>query len=157
MGTTLAKGNAAEAAVLEAFVRRGFNVLVPFGEGQPYDLVVHLPDGEFLRVQCKNARRNRGCVVFNNRTTDHGRGPQPYVGLADVFGAYDPQSGFVYLIPVSDLPGFEGRLRIEPAKNNQRLGVRNASQYEIDRWTADELSSVACKGREAGVSVPLAA
>ena len=49
-------GNAGEAKVLAALVERGFDVLVPFGEGQPYDLVIHLGHSEFCRVQCKTAR-----------------------------------------------------------------------------------------------------
>src|SRR4051812_20406564 len=77
------KGNGAEAAVLEGFVRRGFGVLLPFGGGHPYDLVVELPSGEFLRVQCKTAWRRKGCLLFNARTTDHGRGRLLYLGLAD--------------------------------------------------------------------------
>ena len=34
------RGNEAEAAVLSALVTQGYDVAVPFGEGQPYDLVV---------------------------------------------------------------------------------------------------------------------
>ena len=37
---TATRGNAAEARVLAEFVGRGFDVLVPFGGGQPYDLGV---------------------------------------------------------------------------------------------------------------------
>jgi hypothetical protein len=148
---TLTKGNAAEAAVLNALVRRGFDVLVPFGEGQPYDLVVHLAGGEFLRVQCKNARWDRGCVVFNGRTTDHGRGRLAYHGLADAFGVFEPTSGDVYLVPVSDVPGYEGRLRVHPTRNNQRLKIRHAKNYEIDRWTPHELGAIARAGQSGEV------
>ena len=154
---TLTKGNAAEASVLNAFIHRAFDVLIPFGGGQPYDLVVHLPGDAFLRVQCKNARRNRGCVLFNSRTTDHGRGPQSYLGLADIFGAYDPIDDSVYLVPVKAVPGYEGRLRIRPARNNQRLGVRYAAEYEIDRWTPQALVAVAREGQLTEVPLALSA
>src|SRR6059058_6236090 len=70
------RGDAAEAAVLYAFVKRNLNVLVPFGDGQPYDLVVDLTGGKFLRVQCKTAWPDDGCMRFNCRATDHGRGPR---------------------------------------------------------------------------------
>jgi len=56
------RGNAAEAAILAALVRRGHEVLLPFGSGQPYDLVVDL-QGAFLRVQCKRAWRRGGCMI----------------------------------------------------------------------------------------------
>jgi PD-(D/E)XK endonuclease len=154
---SLAKGNAAEAAVLNALVQRGFNVLVPFGEGQPYDLGVHVPGGEFLRVQCKNARWDRGCVVFNSRTTDHGRGRRSYLGLADAFGVFEPSTAAVYLVPVADAPGFEGRLRVRPTRNNQRLRVRHAAQYEIDRWTPETLAAIARNERPSRPQLALSA
>lgn len=99
MGTA-ETGNATEAAVLNAFVERGFDVLLPFGGGQAFDLVVHV-DGQFLRIQCKTARQRGGCLAFNSRTTDHGRGRLPYDGLADLFGVFAPSTSGVYLVPVS--------------------------------------------------------
>src|ERR671918_1412404 len=137
------RGNPGEAAVLSALVQRGFDVLVPFGDGQPYDLVVHVPMNTFLRVQCKTAWARGGCLVFNSRTTDHGRGPQSYVGLADIFGVYFPPRHSVYLVPINAAGNGEGRLRIEPTRNNQRRRVRPAGDYEVDRWTAEALSDVA--------------
>jgi hypothetical protein len=125
--------------VLCALVQRGYEVSVPFGSGQPYDLLVDLGDREFLRVQCKRAWPLRGCVVFNSRSTDHGRGPQSYVGLADIFGVYFPPTFAVYLLPLDAVAAFEGRLRLEPALNNQRKGIRLAAEYEIDRWSPQSL------------------
>jgi hypothetical protein len=139
---TLSKGNAGESAVLNAFVERGYDVLIPFGEGQPYDLVVQLPSRRFLRVQCKTAREVPGCVVFNSRMTDHGRGRLSYDGLADIFGVYAPSTGSVYLVPVAEVPGFEGRLRLQPTRNNQRLKIRHARAYAFPRWTAERLEAV---------------
>jgi hypothetical protein len=37
---------------------------------------------DFLRVQCKSARFDRGCALFNGFATDHGRDTR-YRGLAD--------------------------------------------------------------------------
>lgn len=108
--------------VLAALVSGGFQVLVPFGEGHPYDLVVDLDGTSFLRVQCKTSRPQRGCLVFNPHTTDHGRGRQSYFGRADVFGVYFPPAESVYLVPIDAVTRFSGRLRLEPARNNQRKG-----------------------------------
>lgn len=146
--STAIKGNATEAAILEAFASRGFGVLIPFGDGEPFDLVVHLGSGEFLRVQCKTARLLDGCVVFNGRSTDHGRGRRTYDGLADVFGAYLPANDMVYLVPVGSR--FTPRLRLAPARNNQRRGVRFAADYELSRWTVESLREIVHRGRSAG-------
>lgn len=155
MGTA-SRGNIAEVMVLAAFVRRGFEVALPFGSGQPYDLVVDL-GGPFLRVQCKRAWPIRGCLVFNCRSTDHGRGPQSYRGLADIFGVYFPQTDSVFLVPLDGVAEFEGRLRLEPARNNQKRGVRPASDFAMDRWTVEALREVAFAGQAAmGVAAAIA-
>src|ERR1044071_10493502 len=132
-------GNAAEAVVLSAFVQRGFRMSVPFGDGYPYDLVLHLRGTEFLRIQCKTAWRKGGCLVFNCRSTDHGRGPQSYAGLADVFGVFFPPNQSIYLVPIDGVANFEGRLRLNPPRNNQRRGIRMAAEFEFDRWTEGRL------------------
>jgi hypothetical protein len=136
-----------EATVLSALAQRGFHVLIPFGDGHPYDLAVHLAGNEFLRVQCKTARPQGGCLIFNARSTDHGRGPRSYVGLADIFGVYFPPSQAVYLVPINSVANFEGRLRLEPTRNNQQRGIRMAAEFGIDRWSAESLCEVAAKGR----------
>ncbi len=140
---TAARGNAAEGAVLSALVKRGYSVLLPFGGGHPYDLVIHLPRVGFLRIQCKAAREGRnGCIQVNGRTTDHGRGRLSYVGLADVFGVHHPRTDDVYLVPVQELDLYIVSLRVTPTANNQRRGVRFAAAYAIDRWTPGRLEAL---------------
>jgi PD-(D/E)XK endonuclease len=145
MGTA-GRGNAAEAAVLSALVSRGLGVSIPYGDGHPYDLVVDVGSA-FLRVQCKRAWPVKGCVVFNSRSTDHGRGPRSYRGLADIFGVYFPPTEAVYLVPIDAVADFEGRLRLEPARNNQKRRVRFAVDYAVDRWTLERLREVAINVR----------
>jgi hypothetical protein len=139
---TAMKGNATEGAVLNAFVSRGFGALVPFGDGHPFDLAVHLGDRDFLRIHCKTARLVDRCIGFNSRSTDHGRGPGTYAGLADAFGVYFPPLGSVYLVPVAEVAGLSVQLRLTPARNNQQRRVRMATDYSIERWTEDMLRDV---------------
>ena len=139
------KGMVGEAGVLNAFIQRGFEVLVPFGEGLPYDLVV--PAGkEFVRVQCKTAWASEGCLLFNAYATDHGRGPMAYHGRAELFGVYFPPEASVFLVPVGDVTQ-AGRLRLEPTRNNQRRRIRWAADYAIDRWTAADLEALVAGSR----------
>jgi PD-(D/E)XK endonuclease len=140
---TATRGNAAEARVLSELVGRGFDVLMPFGGGQPYDLAVHIADMAFLRIQCKTAWLvGRGCLAFHCRSTDHGRGRVPYDGLADLFAVHLPVSDAIYLVPVDAVSGHLGRMRLEPAKNNQRRGVRFAADFEIERWSEEKLRAL---------------
>jgi len=140
--STAKRGNEAEAKVLCALVEWGYEVSIPFGSGQPYDLLVDLGGRDFLRVQCKRAWPVRGCMAFNCRSTDHGRGPQSYAGLAEIFGVYFPPTSTVYLVPLDAVAEFEGRLRLEPPLNNQRRKIRLAAEYEIDRWTPEALRNL---------------
>ena len=84
----------------------------------------------------------RGSVLFNSCRTDHGRGRLPYAGLAEAFGVYDAESAAVYLVPVVGAPDFVVTLRLEPARNNQAVGVRQARDYEISRWSRAELRNL---------------
>ena len=121
--------------MLNALIAHGFEVAIPFGSGHPYDLVMETGEGSLLRVQCKRSWPVGGCLVFNCRSTDHGRGPRSYRGLADVFGVYFPPAESVFLVPLDAVAESEGRLRLDRPRNNQRRGIRFAADYAIDRWT----------------------
>jgi hypothetical protein len=140
--STLVKGRITEATVLAAFVKHGYAVSVPFGDGQPYDLVVDI-DGAFLRVQCKTARRLGACLMFHAKSTDHGHGNRSYRGLADVFGVVYPTDESVYLVPVADVSSRTPYLRLEATRNNQRSGIRFAADYAFERWAAEDLRAIA--------------
>lgn len=124
-------GNTSEAAVLFKCVSNRWEVLQPFGDVEPYDLVISRGNG-FERVQVKTGRYRNGCVVFNTcsipgRTNDNTA--VDYRGRADLFGVYCEELGNVYLVPVGEVGVREGRLRVDPAKNNQ--ATRLASTFEI--------------------------
>jgi PD-(D/E)XK nuclease superfamily protein len=116
-------------------------VLLPFGNGRRYDLVVD--DGKnFLRIQCKTGRLRSGCVIFNAHSTHWARGQadRGYKGQADFFGVYCPELTKVYLVPVDDVPETYGSLRVEPVRNGQKLGVRWAAQYELRQEDIDDIA-----------------
>jgi hypothetical protein len=140
------RGNAAEAAVLNALIRRGWDVFVPFGSGHPFDLALYVSGAGFLRVQCKRAWSLRGCVVFNAYSTDHGRGAGSYAGVADLFGVYFPPTDQVFLTPIEAVAKTEGRLRFEPTRNQQRKRIRLAADFEIETWDDDRLARLAAHG-----------
>jgi hypothetical protein len=139
---TATKGNEAEAMILAALIERGYDVSVPFGGGQPYDLVIDLGGFDLLKVQCKTGWWDKNCISFNTRSTDHGQGRRSYVGLAHIFAVYFPAKKSVYLVPLDAVGGFRGYLRLEPARNNQQRKVRFAADFEIDRWSVGQLLEV---------------
>jgi len=130
---TIRRGNAAEAAVLNALIRAELFVFVPFGEGSPIDLLVYT-GCDLIKVQVKCARVRDDCVVFNSCGTDHGRGRMNYEGRADVFGVYSPELDRVFIVPVKGCPNFQARLRLAPTRNNQQRGVRYAGDHAVEDW-----------------------
>lgn len=83
-----AKGEVSQGQIL-ALLRKGENVLTPFGDNQRYDLVVERA-GTFVRVQCKTGRLKRGAIAFDTCSSyvHRGRGKRDYRGDADVFAVY---------------------------------------------------------------------
>lgn len=134
--STVAQGNAAEAAVLQALTSAGIHALLPFGDGLPFDLGAVSPDGRVVRVQVKSGRVRKGCVEFNSSSTDHGRGQLHYRGRADVIAVHVRELGRVFIVPVEECPTSRGYLRLNAARNNQRRRVRLAADYSFEKWVA---------------------
>jgi PD-(D/E)XK endonuclease len=129
-------GDKTTLAVILALRMTGHTVLVPFGENARYDLV--FDDGSRLaRVQCKTGRLKQGAVRFNACSSyahhrNAGFRERDYQGEIDYFAVHCPQTGGVYLIPIEDLRlRSRGSLRVAPARNNQRRGIRSAADYEL--------------------------
>jgi hypothetical protein len=121
---------------MSALLRQGHTVLVPFGDDQPFDLVVHDRQGRYWRVQCKTGRERDGRVMFNSCSTDHGRGRLDYVGRADVFGVWCPTVDRVFIVPVADAAGYVTTLRLRPTRNAQARRIRHAEDFAVERWLA---------------------
>ena len=132
--STIARGNAAEAAVLKVLTGAGIHVLVPFGDGLPFDLAGVLPDGSLFRLQVKSGRITKGCVEFNSCSTDHGNGRRHYRGRADYIAVYASVLDRVFMVPVDDCPSYRGYLRLNAPRNNQRRRVRLADDYAFEAW-----------------------
>lgn len=129
-------GNISEAKSLSRFIELGWIVLIPFGDNEPYDLVIDRGNG-FERVQVKTGRVgfSAGSFMFNafsisERTS--GRHFTSYVGKIDLFSVYFRDTDKIYLIPVSVVGGLtQPVFRINPALNCQKTGVRMAVDFEV--------------------------
>jgi hypothetical protein len=141
-------GDITEAIVLAEFLKAGFPVLVPFGDNRRYDLVVEVRE-RFLRVQCKTASLTTdrcggaGCIRFKARSGV--RESRPYRGQADLFGAYSPETGQVYVIEVDEVPETDVWLRLTPARNNNQYGIRLAEDHTLAAWATRQAQVAVCK------------
>jgi hypothetical protein len=130
--TPNAVGERAQGAIVAEVMRYGYTVLIPFGEGRRYDLVIE-KDGTFLRLQCKAGRYANGVIRFNACSSNwYNKTRRGYTREEiDCFAVYCEYTKKVYLIPVEDITGLDGTLRVESPANNQTKGVRWAEDYEI--------------------------
>jgi PD-(D/E)XK endonuclease len=132
--TTDQRGVLAETAIVHAAVKLGIGVAKPVGD-ERYDLIFDL-DGTLVRVQCKLARR-RGDVVtircYSARRTPGGLLKRTYAaGEIDAFAAFCPELDRCYYVPyerVGDRTQVD--LRLTPCRNNQRIGVNWAEDFEF--------------------------
>jgi hypothetical protein len=138
-------GDRSTLAIMLGLRRAGYDVLVPFGENTRYDLVIEA-GARFSRVQCKTGRLRSGAVRFNACST-YAHHPNPkfvrrdYTDEIDFFGIYCPETGGVYLVPITEAPiRRQGALRVMPTRNNQSRNIRFAARYEIANF-GPELSS----------------
>ena len=114
-------------------VKRGHRVLVPFGTNHRYAFVLDTEDG-FLRVQCKTGRLFNGVIRFNTvsiRSNTRQTFRRSYLGDADVFLIYCPETDRVYAVDVEEAASGKGALRVAPTANSQAKGVRWAAEYEL--------------------------
>ena len=129
------KGGIAELAIAAKASMLGIVVSRPMAEGSRYDLVFDM-GGPLMRVQCKWATRIGETINVNCRTsrrdgTGHVRSTYSAEEV-DAIAAYCLPLDECWLIPIVDVAGRKAlRLRLNPAKNNQRAGVTIAEPYRL--------------------------
>jgi hypothetical protein len=134
VANTKQTGDVTESRILHELVRRGHSVSVPFGDNDPYDLVVSVGD-RLVRVQCKTGWREDGRVRFKtgSKTTDDG---EPvvvdYGDAVDVFAVRCRDSDTLYWVPADETGRKSTYLRVEPPEIDHPA-VRRASDYVFDR------------------------
>ena len=129
------KGAIAETAFAAHATRLGFDVYTPIAEGGRCDLILGA-GSRLIRVQCKWGRRQGNVVVVMIRTNRRVAGgflSTTYTAEeVDAIAVYCADLDACYLIPI-DLVAARAciHLRLAPSKNNQKLSIHWASDYEL--------------------------
>jgi hypothetical protein len=139
--TSNRKGAVAESAIVHAAVKLGIGVFKPLTDGERYDLIFDLRP-RLLRIQCKWVGRHGDTVIvrcYSSRRTADGLRRRTYAyDEGDAIAAYCADNERCFLLPVTVVASrAEVRLRLAPARNNQRARVRWASVFELESldWT----------------------
>jgi PD-(D/E)XK nuclease superfamily protein len=152
--TTDQKGAIAEAEIALAAVRLGIGVFEPVIDGERYDYVFDLRP-QLIRVQCKWARRYGEVVVVRcysvrrgpNGLTERSYSPEE----VDAFAAYCAELDTCYFLPIARFAQHKRiQLRLSPTRNNQKLHIHWASDFEFAA-TLGQLGAIAQLGeRQSG-------
>jgi hypothetical protein len=132
--TTDQKGAIAELAIQLAATKLGIDVYKPIAEGGRYDLIFDLAP-QLWRVQCKWATRYDDVIVircYSARRAREGLRRRRYTpDEIDAFAAYCHELERCFFLPIAEVPIQEVRLRISPARNNQKRKVRWADDFDF--------------------------
>ncbi|MFL5629365.1 MAG: group I intron-associated PD-(D/E)XK endonuclease [Ktedonobacteraceae bacterium] len=138
--TTVKRGLITQTIILAELVKRGFEVLIPWGDHSRYDLAYTEPDEQFrgarlIRIQCKTAwiSKDGAYLIFNTATTHTNRKFQRkgYIGNVEYFVVFSPDTGKIYKVPIEEAPETTMNLRLKNTKNNQAQGIKWAKNYEL--------------------------
>jgi len=126
-------GDLAESAAITELIRSDYSVSIPFGDNDPYDLVVE-KNGETDLVQVKSGWLKNGKVVFNcyKNTTKEGDYHQETYSKSeiDTFAVWSEEKNQLYLIPVEETPSAKMSLRFDDAEI-QHPNINRAKDYEL--------------------------
>lgn len=135
-----AQGSKSEMIIAAALVNAGYTVLTPNGYMHRYDLVIEDADGKFWKMQCKTAwlAKDKATLRFSGcslaQEGQRGRKVSTrrhYRDDVDFFTVYSPDTGKVYLLPITDVGDTENSLRLVRTGNNQEKHVKWAVDYEL--------------------------
>lgn len=129
---TKTTGDVTETQFLHELVTAGYGVSIPFGDNDPYDLVVDSGD-ELVRVQCKTGWLEGPCVRFKtaSKTTRDGEPSMVgYEGEIDVFAVRCRDDEALYWVPVEEAGEKNTYLRVEDAEIDHP-SINWASRFEF--------------------------
>jgi hypothetical protein len=139
--TSNRKGAVAESAIVHAAVKLGIGVFKPLTDGERYDLIFDLRPGSSGSSASGWAATGTPSSCAATRVVAPGDGLRRRTYAydeGDAIAAYCADNERCFLLPVTVVASrAEVRLRLAPARNNQRARVRWASVFELESldWT----------------------
>jgi hypothetical protein len=154
MLTTDQKGAIAEMAIAWEATKLGIEVYRPLTEGGRFDMIFLLGE-QLVRVQCKWAALERDVLIvrcYSCRRAREGIRKRLYSAEEiDAFAAYSADLDRCFYLPFEAVAGRHVvSLRLKRPKNNQRLGINWADDFDFEA-TLGRLGAVAQLGeRQSG-------
>lgn len=139
MSNTVSIGDYGEALAVVNFLKKGAIVSKPLSNNARYDLIVEI-EHKIYRVQVKATNSiKEGKMEFATKTTNYTKGTWKSVSYSgrevDMFFLYCVENNWCGLYIVKDVDETipqQLSIRLEPPKNNQKIGIRLAEDYAFD-------------------------
>jgi hypothetical protein len=130
--------------------RLGVDVYRPIAEGGRCDFIFDF-DEKLWRVQCKWANRYDDVLVvrcYSNRRAREGLRRRLYsADEIDAFAAYCAELDRCFFLPFARFAGRANiQLRLAPTRNNQKLGINWADDYDFTATLAQPPGAIAQLG-----------
>ncbi|WBL99275.1 hypothetical protein [Salmonella phage SPTD1] len=142
---TKQRGMIGETRFLFKCTELGITVSQPFGDNAPYDFVIDV-NGRLLKVQCKTLMMDKNTYLLDASTTNfyNGKCKSVYHGeKVDLYYGYHPETGIEVLVDPKQYPK-NLRLRVEPPKNNQVVGIKWLKDFLFDN-VIQEIMNYGCE------------
>ena len=132
--TSKQKGNLTELKCISAFYELGYQCSIPYGENSRYDFIADI-NGKLLKIQCKTSHEvESGVIEFSCRScrsnTQSNLQRKYTANEVDYFCTY--WDNMCYLVPINEC-SVSKKLRFIPPKNEQKVGITFASDYELPK------------------------
>jgi hypothetical protein len=122
-------------AIARTAAELGIGIFKPLTDGERYDLILDLRP-RLVRIQCKWARLRNDVVFipcYSNRRAAGGQRRRAYTAReADAIVAYCANIDRCFFVPADRFAGrSQLMLRLAPSRNNQRLHVNWADDFDL--------------------------
>ena len=127
------KGDQGLGFVIADLLSKGVQVALPISEHLPFDCIGIRDNGTMARIQVRYRTASTGRIrieLVSTWSDRHGVHKKlPAKGSYDILAVYCPNTKGCYYVKAGAIDSSEIVLRIDPPKNNQRLGIRMAEDF----------------------------
>lgn len=128
------KGDKGLGFVIASLLANGVQVALPLSEHLPFDCIAISQQGKLCRLSVKyRAKKENGSISVRFRSSwadKHGVHTRPQdKTLFDATAVFCPDTGVCYYVRNDEASQGAFVLRIDPSKNNQEGGVRQAEHF----------------------------
>lgn len=129
-----AKGAVGEMKVAAELISRGFHVFTELGDLSRIDLIAER-DKKLIKIQVKAYNSKNGVINLYSKKSGPNYSFNYENDEVDIFAVYVLDRDTIFYVPSNELCEYSSsmNIRLEPAKNGQKKGVKLVEDYTLDK------------------------